>query len=63
MAKLNKQLPSFPVAANHYEEAIEQLELAKDQELLENALADVIAFFYHIVIKGKSGHIKINLFN
>ncbi|MFB4169553.1 tetratricopeptide repeat protein [Virgibacillus sp. JSM 102003] len=32
-------------ASKNYEKAIERLELTKDRQLLENALADVIAFF------------------
>ncbi|WP_140321951.1 tetratricopeptide repeat protein [Oceanobacillus rekensis] len=37
-SQLNKAIP-------YYEKAIVQLEKTNDQELLENALADVIAFF------------------
>ncbi|HLR62326.1 MAG TPA: tetratricopeptide repeat protein [Lentibacillus sp.] len=36
---------SIQKAGKSYENAIEQLELTKDWELLENALADVIAFY------------------
>ncbi|ALX47287.1 tetratricopeptide repeat protein [Lentibacillus amyloliquefaciens] len=37
--------PNLKKAGNSYENAIDKLELTKDSELLENALADVIAFF------------------
>ncbi|GGK04874.1 hypothetical protein GCM10007063_29000 [Lentibacillus kapialis] len=36
---------SIPKAGKYYEHAISQLELTNDRELLENALADVIAFY------------------
>ncbi|MFD1363392.1 tetratricopeptide repeat protein [Lentibacillus salinarum] len=39
--------PNIREAAKSYEKAIEKLELTKDRDLLENALADVIAFFDH----------------
>ncbi|WP_176446786.1 lipopolysaccharide assembly protein LapB [Lentibacillus sp. CBA3610] len=41
----HKEEQNIRKAANSYENAIERLELTKDGELLENALADVIAFF------------------
>lgn len=36
---------SLQEASKKYEKAIERIELTKDRQLLENALADVIAFF------------------
>ncbi|RKQ37971.1 tetratricopeptide repeat protein [Oceanobacillus halophilus] len=41
----HKEQPDKSLAARNYEQAIEQLEKTTDIELLENALADVIAFF------------------
>ncbi|SEQ64763.1 Tetratricopeptide repeat-containing protein [Virgibacillus subterraneus] len=41
----HKKGSSIQHAGINYEKAIERLELTKDRQLLENALADVIAFF------------------
>ncbi|WP_174613049.1 tetratricopeptide repeat protein [Virgibacillus ihumii] len=41
----HKRDENISQAAVNYEKAIERLEKAKDRQLLENALADVIAFF------------------
>ncbi|SFD45987.1 Tetratricopeptide repeat-containing protein [Lentibacillus persicus] len=41
----NMEQPNLREAGKSYEKAIGKLELTKDGELLENALADVIAFF------------------
>ena len=41
----HKQQPSTQLAERNYENAIVQLEKTNDQELLENALADIISFF------------------
>ncbi|WP_197482132.1 tetratricopeptide repeat protein [Oceanobacillus sp. Castelsardo] len=41
----HKEQPDKSLAAKNYEKAIEQLEKANDMALLENALADIIAFF------------------
>ncbi|MFD1850651.1 tetratricopeptide repeat protein [Oceanobacillus bengalensis] len=44
----HKEHPEKLLAARYYEEAIGQLEKTNDQELLESALADIIAFFESI---------------
>lgn len=41
----HKAKPDHLLAGSNYEKGIEQLEKANDPELLENALADIIAFF------------------
>lgn len=41
----HKEQPDKLLAGRAYEKAIEQLEITNDQELLENALADIILFF------------------
>jgi tetratricopeptide (TPR) repeat protein len=41
----HKEQPDKVLAAKNYEKAIEQLEKGNDPALLENALADIIAFF------------------
>ena len=43
-----KEQPDTSLAGTNYEKAIEELEKTNDQELLENALTDVIAFFNRI---------------
>ncbi|MEQ6391074.1 tetratricopeptide repeat protein [Bacillaceae bacterium S4-13-58] len=41
----HKENPDKTAAGKNYEKAIEELEKTNDDELLENALADIIAFF------------------